>query len=306
MAQTYKIYLKKRLTEFDLIIKNLPYRDGIIIYNKLYLDAMVNYLNIEKSIIGYTDIELTTQIDNILEQIFNIFNNGLEINADVSFICQKSVLFNSEAKLDGSLKLINEECFNAFNTLTNLTALISNYEVAKSLGAGHNSMELSTRFINTLKKCFNKMNNQLSLNTELLTNATKFTSISTDMDFKTSNFDIFYFIAVQCEAVCSLFCNADIELWYTLGNAKNNMILNVYNNSVKSEKFISYNDLLSLVAEINTILYCIICPSSQSSILNSKIDVEIKRCRLLNEVDNSTLVDMDTESLNDLDYVIIV
>lgn len=48
MAQTYNIYLRKRLTEFDLIIRNLPYRDGLVIYNRMYLDAMVNYLYLQK------------------------------------------------------------------------------------------------------------------------------------------------------------------------------------------------------------------------------------------------------------------
>ena len=55
MAQTYNIYLRKRLTEFDLIIRNLPYRDGLVIYNRMYLDAMVNYLYLQKFIVGDTD-----------------------------------------------------------------------------------------------------------------------------------------------------------------------------------------------------------------------------------------------------------
>ena len=56
MAQEYNIYLRKRLTEFDVIIKNLSYRDGLIMYNKMYLDAMVNYLCLQRFIIGESEI----------------------------------------------------------------------------------------------------------------------------------------------------------------------------------------------------------------------------------------------------------
>ena len=62
MAQTYNIYLRKRLTEFDLIIRNLPYRDGLVIYNRMYLDAMVNYLYLQKFIVGDTDTKLVSEI----------------------------------------------------------------------------------------------------------------------------------------------------------------------------------------------------------------------------------------------------
>lgn len=306
MAQTYKIYLKKRLTEFDLIIKNLPYRDEIVVYNKLYLDAMVNYLNIQRFIIGKTDTELISQIDNILEQVFNIFNNGLEISANIDFICQKSEFFNSKITLDTNLSSLTKEYLNVFDNFNTLTASISNYELAKSLGSGHSSLELDTQSIHTLKECFEKLNNHIITDYKVSTNARIFISMPAKMNLTTDNFDIFYVMALQCEAVCNLLCNADVELWYTLGNAINNTTLSVCNNSVKSEKFIPYNDLLSLITKINTVLYCMAYPSPQTNLLNLNVDIETKRCRLLNEIDNSTLSNIEADSLNDLDYVIIL
>ena len=84
MAQTYNIYLRKRLTEFDLIIRNLPYRDGLVIYNRMYLDAMVNYLYLQKFIVGDTDTKLVSEIDNLLERVFNIFSSGMELVQNLS------------------------------------------------------------------------------------------------------------------------------------------------------------------------------------------------------------------------------
>lgn len=91
MAQTYNIYLRKRLTEFDLIIRNLPYRDGLVIYNRMYLDAMVNYLYLQKFIVGDTDTKLVSEIDNLLERVFNIFSSGMELGAELELSQQNQL-----------------------------------------------------------------------------------------------------------------------------------------------------------------------------------------------------------------------
>lgn len=53
MAQEYNIYLRKRLTEFDVIIKNLPYRDGLIMYNKMYFKLIYWRLQYRRNMEDY-------------------------------------------------------------------------------------------------------------------------------------------------------------------------------------------------------------------------------------------------------------
>ena len=86
MAQAYDIYLNKRLTEFDIIIKNLPLRDGLVAHTKMYLDAMINYLYLQKFIDGKHNAQLQARKDEILEEVFNKFDNTLSLNASVRYL----------------------------------------------------------------------------------------------------------------------------------------------------------------------------------------------------------------------------
>ena len=38
----FDIYLKKRLTECNIIIYNLPFRDGMTVFNRMILNSIMN------------------------------------------------------------------------------------------------------------------------------------------------------------------------------------------------------------------------------------------------------------------------
>ena len=305
MAQTYDIYLRKRLTEFDLIIKNLPYRDGLIIYNRMYLDAMVNYLCLQKYIIGDTDATLVAEIDNVLERVFNIFSNGMELDIKAELFAGKPIAGKSSAILSTGMDEVHEESFNTFQNFTRLITSALQYDLSKSIGSGESEMRLSTRSAHTMKEAFEQFRSAPILNADVTTAAEVYAEVDWQTVLKTDEFDIFYMIAVQGEAVMNLLCSADLEMWYTLGTAENYMYLSIENSSVQSEKFMTYQDFLPLIAEINGMLECFINPLGGNILLSSALDAGMKRHRLLSEVDELTLADLDAMSLDDLDYVIL-
>lgn len=67
----------------------------------------------------------------------------------------------------------------------------------------------------------------------------------------------------------------------------------------------TYQDVLSLIAEVNGMLECFIDPPENSLVLYSVLDVGMKRFRILSDMDDLSLDDFDTLTLNDLDYVIL-
>lgn len=95
MANTYNVYLRRRLTEFDIIIQNLPYRDGLIFHSKMYLDAMLNYLFVQKFIVGSHDTELQTKIDDLLERVMNAFHNSATLTFDAETLAMKPISGNT-------------------------------------------------------------------------------------------------------------------------------------------------------------------------------------------------------------------
>lgn len=303
MAQEYNIYLRKRLTEFDVIIKNLPYRDGLIMYNKMYLDAMVNYLCLQRFIIGESDANLRTEIDELLERVFNTFQSKVEIDLDVELAAGKPISGQSDLVFATSPFEMGEETYEAFQNLTRLTTSALQYDLAKSIGSGRSDLIFHTSTDDTLKTAFDKMQNDVELLSSVDTKKETFADAGTEMQLNTDQFDLYYLLAVQGEAVMNLLCSMDFEMWYTLGNANQTFYLTAVNNGVKSTKYLSADGFMSLIAAVNESLEAFIKAEFSELHLTPNVAVGLKRYRLLSDLDSSTLSSIDSMSLDELDYV---
>lgn len=305
MAQTYNIYLRKRLTEFDLIIRNLPYRDGLIIYNRMYLDAMVNYLTLQKYIIGDSDVQLSSEIDDLLERVYNIFSSGMELGAELEVFAAKPTGGSTSAVLSTNETEVHEETFNTFQNVTQLLTGALKYDIAKSLGSGATEMELSSAPASTLKEALENFEDDILLDADVSTAAVVNAEGDSEVVLDTSNPNLFYLLSVEGEAMMNLLFSADFEMWYTLGTGNSSMYLSVENNGVESKKFMTYESFLNLILEVGNILQCFIFPEESEAQLYSELGVGMMRYRLLSDMDNSALNEHDELTLDELDYVIL-
>lgn len=305
MAQTYNIYLRKRLTEFDLIIRNLPYRDGLIIYNRMYLDAMVNYLTLQKYIIGDSDVQLSSEIDDLLERVYNIFSSGMELGAELEVFAAKPTGGSTSAVLSTNETEVHEETFNTFQNVTQLLTSALKYDIAKSLGSGATEMELSSAPASTLKEALENFEDGILLDADVSTAAVVNAEGDSEVVLDTSNPNLFYLLSVEGEAMMNLLFSADFEMWYTLGTGNSSMYLSVENNGVESKKFMTYESFLNLILEVGNILQCFIFPEESEAQLHSELGVGMMRYRLLSDMDNSALNEHDELTLDELDYVIL-
>lgn len=305
MAQTYNIYLRKRLTEFDLIIRNLPYRDGLIIYNRMYLDAMVNYLTLQKYIIGDSDVQLSSEIDDLLERVYNIFSSGMELGAELEVFAAKPTGGSTSAVLSTNETEVHEETFNTFQNVTQLLTSALKYDIAKSLGSGATEMELSSAPASTLKEALENFEDGILLDADVSTAAVVNAEGDSEIVLDTSNPNLFYLLSVEGEAMMNLLFSADFEMWYTLGTGNSSMYLSVENNGVESKKFMTYESFLNLILEVGNILQCFIFPEESEAQLHSELGVGMMRYRLLSDMDNSALNEHDELTLDELDYVIL-
>lgn len=305
MAQTYNIYLRKRLTEFDLIIRNLPYRDGLIIYNRMYLDAMVNYLTLQKYIIGDSDVQLSSEIDDLLERVYNIFSSGMELGAELEVFAAKPTGGSTSAVLSTNETEVHEETFNTFQNVTQLLTSALKYDIAKSLGSGATEMELSSAPASTLKEALENFEDDILLDADVSTAAVVNAEGDSEVVLDTSNPNLFYLLSVEGEAMMNLIFSADFEMWYTLGTGNSSMYLSVENNGVESKKFMTYESFLNLILEVGNILQCFIFPEESEAQLHSELGVGMMRYRLLSDMDNSALNEHDELTLDELDYVIL-
>ncbi len=305
MAQAYDIYLHKRLTEFNLIIKNLVLRDGLVVHTKMYLDAMVNYLCLQKFIVGRHNTQLQAEIDTLLKQVFNAFHHVSVLGFYADAMANKPISGAAAMCLDVNQLPVTEECFNTFTEYMTLSTKVLTYEVAKSLGAGHSGLVLDTTKIKTVKESFERMLNQFDLSVKADPSSEKFTQADIHMNLQTDSFDIFYLLTIECEAWMNLLCAADTELWYTLGEANGQITLTVHNDMIQSEKFCDISVFQKILSAVNVVLTYFIIPDGLTAYLAASVSAGLRRYRKISEVDPLTLGSMDEMTLEDLDYVVL-
>ena len=81
--QSFDVYLKKRLTEIDVIITQLVQRDSFSIYDWLYIYATLDDIEVRKSLKVDASMILDTTMENILEIVAEKIHN--EFYVDVEF-----------------------------------------------------------------------------------------------------------------------------------------------------------------------------------------------------------------------------
>lgn len=305
MANRYDVYLRKRLTEFDIIIQNLPYRDGLVAHTKMYLDSIMNYLYLQKFIVGEHNTALQADIDNLLERVFNIFKSNSCLTVSANAVMEKPVGVSSEMFLDSSNFDINEESFNTFSEFMNLTTTALKYDIQKSIGTGSIRMALTTKSAATIKTAFEKFDKLLNLDSIAIPSSEKFAEAKTNIQLWTNPFSIYYLVAIQCEALMNLTCAMDFEIWFSLGNAANEIYLTAHMGDTQEEKFCSVDNIVALLSQVNAALIGFISLDSADTNLHSSVEAGLKRYRKVAEVDPLAVSEMDSMSVEELDYVVL-
>ena len=89
--QTFDIYLKKRLTEIDVIITQLVQRDAFSIYDWLNIFCSMDEIEVRKNLQIDSTLSLDTQIDNLLEYVSENIGNKLRLDGNVDLVNQSLI-----------------------------------------------------------------------------------------------------------------------------------------------------------------------------------------------------------------------
>lgn len=152
MVKEFDIYLKRRITECDLIVYSLPYRDGLTATNRIILESCIESYTLQKFVAMQFGSELVSHIDKMIKTCYERLNWGTAISADAVF--QTHYIMNPEA---GAVELAVED-IPALETMfaeaescmvLNAAPLLAN--IAKSLGHGHTAIAFDGGVRDTLK-----------------------------------------------------------------------------------------------------------------------------------------------------------
>ena len=305
--QTFDVYLKKRLTEIDVIISQLVQRDTFTLYNYLYLLCSLSELELLKTIAGETSMELNAKILFLEEKVHEYMNGEMYLSAQADLLSQVATGGNVEMVLSiDEVNAISNDLISSESVLE-ISADPLDYYIAHSFGTVDFDMMLAADQLEFLKEGFEKFNSKMHLFAESKFASKKVAELNgSGMMLYTEPTGLFYLISTSGETEMYLSASPIDE--YLLGKVLHDLeVMTHLSATIDSilhlDKFITTENVLRVFAEIAEVLISIIIPSESEMILSCEASTSLQQYRLVSEMDDFTLSKFDSMTLHELDYI---
>lgn len=307
--QTFDVYLKKRLTEIDVIISQLVQRDTFTLYNYLYLLCSMSELELLKTITGETSMELDARILYLEERVHEYMNSEMYLSAMADFSSQVTTGGSTEMVLSvDEVNAIMKDLISGESVLEISVAPLD-YYIAHSFGKVDFDMMLVADQLEFLKEGFENFDSEMYLFAESEFASSKIAKLNgLDMMLYTDPVGLFYLASVSGQAEMYLSANPIDE--YLLEKVLYDLEVMTYlSSSIDSilhlEKFTSSENILHVFAKMTEVLIGIIYPLENTMILSCEASTGMKRYRFVSEMDDFTVSEFDNMTLHELDFITI-
>lgn len=305
----FDIYLNKRLTECDIIVYSIPYRDGLTAINRLILESCVESYTLSKFIAVQTGSALVSHIDEMLKVCNERLNNGVNIGVLAEFDTHYSVRPNEVGIVVSAdrVELLATSFLEAKNALQ-IAAEPLDARLAKQLGRGHSEIELQSTVEETLKNSIEQFSPPVILGAEVgKTNKRGF--IQTDAGIPIGSevaslcYRIYDTVSVALQISASVL---ETEIHYSLGRGESGIELSAdVGEGDYATKYLAAQNEVGILAVAVESLRQFMEPDDNALALDMDASCILRRYRLLGEMDNDELLSYDDMTLEDVDYVIL-
>nr|DAY87633.1 MAG TPA: hypothetical protein [Caudoviricetes sp.] len=309
MAKEFDIYLNNRLTECDILVYSIPYRDGLTAIHKLILESCIESYTLQKFIAVQTGSELVHHIDEMLKTCYERLNYATELNVTATFQTHYS-LYSDTAGI-----MVSAECVETLSNLfakaesaMQLTAQPVMAYTGKSGGNAESSLVINAALEKDIKNSLLTVAPVVEIETTVLgTNKRSAISVSPGIDIACELTNLCYRFYNGAETVIQM--AADVlatELHYSLGEGTSAIELSAdIVDGDCSTKYEEFETAVIFVAEVVEAIQQFMHPELHSIAIGLAVDPILKRHRLLSEMDADNLSAYDNMLLEEIDYVII-
>lgn len=91
MAKEFDIFLNKHLTECDVIVYAMPFREDLTVLERLILDCCVESYTLQKYVAVQSGLEVVSHIDEMLKTCYERLDESIETDVDIDFSAVYSV-----------------------------------------------------------------------------------------------------------------------------------------------------------------------------------------------------------------------
>lgn len=308
MAKEFDIYLSRRLTECDIIVYSIPYREGLTVMERLILQTCLESYTLQKFIAIESGSELTAHIDEMIKICYEKLNNPIVIDTSADFevhYALNPVPSSIVIQADISHTLCNT--FAAAQNILELYASPILAQTKKSFGRGYSNIELSSELKNSLKNAIEKAYSQVETGTRL-DGIKKLGVLQVPGSIQTETVltDLLYRVYTMASGAISLAAETlKTEIHFSLGSGSSQLetIDVLVGEQIKKQE--SVKACLGLLSELSELLLLCINPEIGSFELVANVTAIVKRHRLLTEMDLDKISIYNDTPLDEVDYVIL-
>lgn len=309
MAKEFDIYLNNRLTECDILVYSIPYRDGLTAIHKLILESCIESYTLQKFVAMQTGSELVHHIDEMLKTCYERLSYATELDVTATFQTHYS-LYSDTAGI-----IMSAECVETLSNLfakaefaMQLTAQPVMAYTGKSGGNAESSLVINAALEKDIKNSLLTVAPVVEIETSVLgTNKRSAISVSPGIDIACELTNLCYRFYNGAQAVIQM--AADVlatELHYSLGEGTSAIEFPAdIGDGDCSTKYEEFETAVIFVAEVVEAIRQFMHPELHSIAIGIVVDPIMKRHRLLSEMDADNLSAYDDMLLEEIDYVII-
>lgn len=303
----FDIYLNKRITECDLIVRSLPYRDGLTVINTIVLESCALEYLLLKYIALQSHSVLTAHIDEMLKICREMLDAKIDIEASSAFHALY-LLHPTPVDIVVSADFLQSTLHSYVHagSVAEIDIDPIYLYAAKHFGHGESDLllEIDQRLIKRCIEAFQHIQSPDAQISKMLKYI--FSDAPSSLDMGASVKNLCYVsetagvsaIEVKPEVI-------SIEIHFPLGIGVSDMLIGVVSDGERATKFEEYEQDLLVDADAAYILRYMIAPAVSESIIDTSAVFAAKRCRLLQEMDAMQLSSFDDMSLDAVDYIIL-
>lgn len=306
MAIEFDLHLAQRLTECDMIISSLTFRDSLTVMDRMVIESCIDNYLLCKFIAAQTGSELVARVDRTLKQCYELLSSETAISPNVKLSATGFV----------SVEPIKTEI-----TVTDIPILSSKLEKA------HDALEIAIAPLTTkayllgtlrpisiaadvsvqkiLKTCVEQARSSASIGARIGSSSLSASScVESAIDIDAIA-DLCYRTYMITESVATISASiADMKIYGWLGSGRSAMILDA---QVKQATIRKYDIITSALDSVHELAETVIkyWQFSEALDISASMSAKLVRERLLYEIDDMSLADIDDMTLHELDYVTV-
>ena len=307
--QGFDVYLKKRLTEIDATITQLVQRETFSLFNRLYLFCVLSELELIKQLSGETSMELDAKISHLLETVHERMERDLYLDAEA--MLTNKMFGGGHAGMVLSVDMaeaIKRDMIRS-ESVMELSAGVLDYYIAHSFGTVDFDMMMAAEDLTFLKEGFERFDSGFTISAESVFFSEKIADFE-DMDMMLYTEPAGLFYATFAEGETEFYLSASPIPEYFLEKVLHDLdAMTALSASIDSilylDKFAEGENILRIFARITEVLIGMIVPAESDMELICEASAEMKKYRLVSELDDFVLSELDNMALSELDFITI-